>query len=84
MREGGCIDPTLEVLFSLAGHCRRSSRAWTLDHALAPLAGKTMAPRAERGIGTGEGIRDGLQTLPLHDVAHGLGTAENTGVFGLL
>jgi hypothetical protein len=43
-----------------------------------------MDPRAESGIGTGEGIRDGLQTLPFHDVVHGLGTSEDTGFFGLL
>jgi hypothetical protein len=43
-----------------------------------------MDPLAESGISKGEGIRDGLQTLAFHDVAHGLGTAENTGFFGLL
>jgi len=43
-----------------------------------------MDPLAESGISKGEGIRDGLQTLPFHNVAHGLGTTENTGFFGLL
>ena len=84
MLEGVFIDQTIEVLFQCAGHCRRSSRAWTIDQALDPLAGKTMDPLAESGIGKGEGVRDGLETLPFHDVAHGLGTAEDTGFFGLL
>ena len=84
MLEGGFIDQTIEVLCELAGHFRRASRAWTIDQALDPLAGKTLAPLAERGIGKGESSRDGVQTLPFHDVAHGLGTAENPGFFGLL
>src|SRR5262249_38373203 len=84
MLYGGFIDEAIEVLFQGAGHLRRSSRAWTIDQALDPLAGKTMDPLSERGIGKGEGIRDGVQTLPFHDVAHGLGTAEDTGFFGLL
>ena len=82
--EGVFIDQTIEVLFQFAGHFRRSSRAWPIDQALNPLASKTMDPLAESGIGKGEGIRDGLQTLPFHDVAHGLGTAEDAGLFGLL
>jgi hypothetical protein len=51
---------------------------------VAPLAGTPMAPLAERGRGKGEGSRDSLQTLPLHDVAHGLGPVEDAGFFGLL
>jgi hypothetical protein len=43
-----------------------------------------MDPLAERGIGKGESIRDGLQTLSFHDVAYGLGTAKDAGFFGLL
>ena len=84
MLEGGLIDEAIEVLFQLACHFRRSSRAWAIDEALDSLAGKTMDPLAESGIGKGEGVRDGLQTLPFHDVAHGLGTAEDAGFFGLL
>ena len=84
MLEGVFIDQTIEVLFQCAGHFRRSSRAGAIDQAFDSLAGKTMAPLAERGIGQGEGVRDGVQTLPFHDVAPGLGTAEDTGFFGLL
>jgi hypothetical protein len=72
------------MLFPLACHFRRSSRAWRIDQAVAPLAGTPMAPLGERGRGKGEGSRDSLQTLPLHDVAHGLGPVEDAGFFGLL
>jgi hypothetical protein len=84
MLEGVFIDEAMQMLFQLARDFRRSSRAWTIDQAVDPLAGKTMDPFAQGGIGKGEGVRDGLQTLPLHDVAHGLGTAEDAGFFGLL
>ena len=84
MLEGVLIDEAIAVLFQLACHCRRSSRAWAIDQVLDSLAGKTMDPLAQRGIGKGEGVRDGVQTLPFHDVAHGLGTAEDAGFFGLL
>jgi hypothetical protein len=82
--EGVWIDEASEVLFQLACHLRRSSRVWAIHQTLDSLAGKTMDPLAESGIGKGEGVRDGLQTLPFHDVAHGLGTAEDAGFFGLL
>jgi hypothetical protein len=84
MLEGVLIDEASKVLFQLACHFRRSSRAGAIDQAFDSLAGKTIDPLAESGIGKGEGVRDGLQTLPFHDVAHGLGTAEDAGFFGLL
>ena len=84
MLEGVLIDEAIEVLFQLACHFRRSSRARAIDQALDSLAGKTMDPLAESAIGKGEGVRDGVQTLPFHDVAHGLGTAEDAGFCGLL
>ena len=49
----------------------RSTKPWT-------LAGKTMDPLAESGIGQGEGVRDGLQTLPF-TTWRTLGTAEDAG-----
>jgi hypothetical protein len=84
MRQGVLIDEAIEVLFQLARDLRRSPRARPIDQALDPLAGKTMDPLAESGRGKGEGVRDGLQTLSFHDVAHGLGTAEDAGFCGLL
>ena len=84
MLQGVLIDEAIEVLFQRARDFRRSPRAWAINQALDPLAGKTIDPLAERGIGKGEGVRDGLQTLPFHDVAHGLGTAKDARFFGLL
>jgi hypothetical protein len=84
MRPGGVLDEALEGRCQRARDCRRSPRARASDQALAPLAGKTMAPLAESGRGTGEGGRDGVQTLSFHDVAPGLGTAADAGCFGLL
>ena len=78
------IDEAIEVLFQCARDFRWSSRARAIDQALDPLAGKPMDPFAERGIGKGERVRDGLQTLSFHDVAHGLGPAKDAGFFGLL
>jgi hypothetical protein len=43
-----------------------------------------MDPLAQGGRGKRERIGDGVQTLPFDDVAHGLGTAEDAGVFGVL
>jgi hypothetical protein len=84
MRQGVLIDAAIEVLFQRARDGRRSPRARPIDQALDPLAGKTMDPRAQRGRGKGEGVRDGWQTLSFHAVAHALGTAADAGFFGLL
>src|SRR5262245_46218287 len=84
MLQGVLIDEAIEVLFQLARDFRRSPRARAIDQALDSLASKTIDPLAESGIGKGESVRDGLQTLPFHDVAHGLGTAEDASFFGLL
>jgi hypothetical protein len=84
MREGVVIDATIEVLFQRAGDFRRSPRARAINEPLRALAGKAMDPLAQGGIGKGEGVRDGLQALPFHDVAYGLGTAKDARFFGLL
>ena len=84
MLQGVLIDEAIEVLFQLTGDFRRSSRARAIDETLRALAGKAIDPLAQGGIGKLERVRDGVQTLPLHDVAHGLGTAEDAGFFGLL
>ena len=78
------INEAIEVLFQLACDFGWATRARAIHQALNPLVGKAVDPLTEGGIGKGEGIRDGLQTLPFHDVAHGLGTAEDTGFVGLL
>jgi hypothetical protein len=84
MLEGVLIDQAIEVLFELTCHFGGTTGARAIHQARHPLVGKAVDPRAERRIGKGEGIRDGLQTLPFHDVAHGLGTAKDPSFFGLL
>ena len=81
MRQGVLIDEAIEVRCQLARDLRRSSRARAIDQALDPLAGKTMDPLTESGIGKGESVRDGVKTLPFHDVAHGMGTAKDASFF---
>jgi hypothetical protein len=78
------IDEAIEVLFQRAGDFGRSTRAGAIDSTLRALAGKAIDPFAQGGIRKLERVRDGLQTLSLHDVAHGLGTAKDTSFFGLL
>jgi hypothetical protein len=43
-----------------------------------------MDPLAQGGIGKLERVGDGLEALPFHDIAYGLGTAEDAGFFRLL
>ena len=83
MLEGVLVNEAIEVHFEFTGHFRRSTGAGTIEQTLEALVGKAMDPLTQRGIGKPERVRDGLQTLALHDVAHGLGTAENTGCLGL-
>ena len=84
MLQGILIDKTIEVLFQRACDFGWATRARAIHQALHPLVGKAVDPLTEGGIGKGERVRDGLQALAFHDVAHGLGTAEDTGLFGLL
>jgi len=74
----------LEGLCQRAGDFGRSTRAWALDETLRTVVGKAIAPLAEGGRGTGEGVRDGVQALAFDDLAHGLGTAADAGFPGLL
>jgi hypothetical protein len=82
--QGVLIDEAIEVLFQRTGDFGRSTRARAVDEAWRALVGKAMDPLAQRGIGKGEDVRDGLQALAFDDLAHGLGTTENAGFFGLL
>ena len=77
------IDEAIEMLFQLAGHCGRSTRARAIDQPLRALAGKAMDPLAQRGIGKGQRIRNRLEALAFDDVAHSLGTAEDASLFRL-
>jgi hypothetical protein len=78
------INEAIEVLFEGTGHFRGAPGARSIHEPLHPLVGKTIDPLAESRIRQGACVRDGLETLPFHNVAHGLGTAEDAGFFGLL
>jgi len=78
------VDEAIEVVRQRAGHFRRATRARAVGEALHPLGGKAMDPFAQRGIGKVQRVRDRLEAVPFDDFAHGLGTAEHTGRFGLL
>jgi len=80
--QGVLIDEAIEVLFQLTGDFGRSTRARAVDEALRALVGKAMDPLAQRGIGKGQRVGDGLEALAFDDVAHGLGTTEYPGFLG--
>jgi hypothetical protein len=84
MLQGVLIDEAIEVLFPRARDFRRSPRAWAIDQALDPLAGKTIDPLAQGSIRKLERVRDRLQTLPFDHIAYRLGTAKDPRLFGLL
>lgn len=84
MLQGVLIDEMSEVPFQLACDCGGAPGAWAVDETLRTLMRKTIDPLAQGRIGKLERVGDGLQTLPLDDVAHSLGTAEDAGVFGVL
>jgi hypothetical protein len=77
------INEAIEVLFQLARDFRGATRAWAVDEASRALVGKAMDPFAQGGIGKVQCIGDRLEALPFDDVAYGLGTAEDTGLFRL-
>jgi len=84
MLQGVLVDEAIEVLFQRTGDFGRSPGAGAIPQPPRALGGKAMDPRAEGGIGKGEGVRDGVQALAFDDLAHGLGTAEDAGFPGLL
>jgi hypothetical protein len=77
------INEAIEVLFQLACDFGWSTRAWAVDEAWRALVGKAMDPLAQRGIGKGQRVGDGLEALAFDDVTHRLGTAEDARLFGL-
>ena len=84
MLEGVLIDEAVEVWFEGTDHFRGATGTRSIHQPLHSLVSKAIDPLAESRIRKGEGVRDGLQTLPFDDVAHGLGTAEDPGFFRLL
>jgi hypothetical protein len=77
------IDEAVEVVRQCTRHFRRSTGAGPIGEALHSLVGKAMDPFAQRGIGKVKRVRDGLESVPFDDFAHGLGTPEHTGLLGL-
>src|SRR5207245_1493939 len=84
MLEGVLINEASEVLLSSARDFGWSTGARAIHQALRALVGKTRDQRAQRGIGKLERVGYRLAALPFDDIAHGLGTTEDAGRFGLL
>ena len=84
MLEGVWINEAMEVLLSCARDFGWSPGARAIHEALGTLVGQAIDPLAQRGRGKLERVGDRLEALPLDDIAHGLGTTEDAGRFGLL
>ena len=84
MLEGVLIDQAIEVLFQLTGDLGWSPGARAIHKPLRALAGKAVDPFPQGRIGKVQRVRDCWEALPCDNVAHGLGTAEDTGLFRLL
>jgi hypothetical protein len=82
--EGILVDEPIEVVRQLAGHFGWATGARAIPQALDSLVGKAMDPLAQRGIGKVQRVGHRLEAVPLDDCAHGLGTAEDTGLLRLL
>jgi hypothetical protein len=82
--EGVLVGEPIEVVRQRAGHFGGATGAGAISQAFDALVGKAMDPLAQRGIGKVQGVGYHLEALPLDDLAHGLGTAEEAGLLGLL
>jgi hypothetical protein len=83
MLQGVLIDEAIEVLFQLARNFGRSTGARAIHQTLCALVGKAVDPFPEGRIGKVQRVGDRLEALPLDDVTHGLGAAEDTRLFRL-
>jgi hypothetical protein len=81
--QGVLIDEVIEVAFQLARDFGRSPGARAVDEPPRPLVRKPIDPLPQGRIRKLERVGDGLQALPFDHVAHGLGSAEDTGLFRL-
>jgi hypothetical protein len=81
--QGVLIDEAIEVLFQLARHCGRSTGARVIHQTLRALVGKAVDPLPQGSIGKVQRVGDRLEALACDDVAHGLSTAEDPGLFRL-
>jgi hypothetical protein len=78
------VDELIKMVCQLTGHCGWATGAGAIHQALDSLVGEAMDPLAQRRIGKVQRVGHRLETVPLDDLAHGLGTAEDTGFLGLL
>jgi hypothetical protein len=84
VREGVLVDEPIEVVRQLAGYFAGTPGAGAIRQALDPLVGEAMDPLAQCRIGKVQRVGHRLEAVPLDDVAHGLGTAEDASLLGLL
>ena len=77
MLQGVLINEAIEVLFQRACDLRRSPGTGVVHEAWRTLMAKAMDPLAQRGIGKGQRVRDGLEALTFDDFPHRLGAAKD-------
>jgi len=77
MLQGVLLDKALEVLFQRARDFGGAPGAGAVQEAWRALMGKAMDPLAQRGIGKGQRVRDGLEALTFDDFPHRLGAAKD-------
>jgi hypothetical protein len=82
--QGGVSHAALAGLCQRTGDLRWAPGARAIDSTLGAMAGKALAPLAQGGIRPLARGRDGVQTLPWHDVAYGVGPAQHARFFGWL
>ena len=83
MLEGVLIDQALAGLCQLAPDWGRSTGARALHQPLGALVGTAVDPCPQGSRGKGQRVGDRWEALPLDDVTHGLGPAEDTRLFRL-
>jgi hypothetical protein len=71
----------MEVLGQRARDFGRATGARAIHQTLGALVGKAVAPFPQGRRGKVQRVGDRLEALPLHDVTHGLGTAEDPRLF---
>ena len=78
------VDEPIKVVCQLTGHFGWATGAGAIHQTLDPLVGEAMDPLTQRRIGKVQRVGYRLETVPLDDLAHGLGTAEDARFLRLL
>jgi hypothetical protein len=84
MLERVWVDETINVVCQRTWHFGWATGAGAIHQALDPLVGEALDPLAQRRIGKVQRVGYRLETAPLDDLAHGLGTAEDARFLRLL